>query len=453
MSDYIFMLESHLSPEMFQVVQLVEAAAEQAGVNLFITGGAMRDMLGGYPVRDLDLTVEGNPSKLVKLVAARSGARIAGTDDNRKSTEFVTKSGLTFHIGMAHQAVYAKPGAKPQVKPATIHEDLRGRDFTINAIALSLTKASRGLLIDPTNGLGDLERREIRTTGNYTLYDDPVRIIRMLRLKARLGFQICERTQMQYENVRDAQLEQKITPKSLYQELRAMADEPDHGAILSLLDQEKLLTLFSPTLAGAKLNTAGFAKLHKLRMLIPFGANIKVNNVGPFFWVLTEKFSPREKAALVKRLGIPKADVDLWQKLDQRAKKLETALKSAKLKKASLVYLLLREAPADQILFLLYRSRQRPVQDRIKNYLTKYVPGVLEITDREVAAHFEVEPGSPKFAKAKADYILGRLDGRIRRPAPEEAEAAATPAAGRSQGRPPGRPPGRLPRTTAASRV
>jgi hypothetical protein len=188
-------------------------------------------------------------------------------------------------------------------------------------------------------------------------------------------------------------------------------------------------------------------------MLIPFGANIKVNNVGPFFWVLTEKFSPREKAALVKRLGIPKADVDLWQKLDQRAKKLETALKSAKLTKASLVYLLLREAPADQILFLLYRSRQRPVQDRIKNYLTKYVPGVLEITDREVAAHFEVEPGSPKFAKAKADYILGRLDGRIRRPAPEEAEAAATPAAGRSQGRPPGRPPGRLPRTTAASRV
>jgi tRNA nucleotidyltransferase/poly(A) polymerase len=450
MSDYIFMLESHLSPEMFQVIQIVETAADQSGVNLFITGGAMRDMLGGYPVRDLDLTVEGNPAKLVKLVAARTGARIASTDENRKSTEFVTKSGLTFHIGMAHQAVYPKPAAIPKVKPATIHEDLRGRDFTINAIALSLTKASRGLLIDPTNGLGDLECREIRATGNYTLYDDPVRIIRMLRLKARLGFEISERTRLQYGNVRDAELEQKITTKSLYQELRAMADEPDHSAILSHLDQEKLLTLFSPTLTGAKLNLAGLAKLHKFRMLIPFGSNIKVNNVGPFFWVLTEKFSAKEKAAFVKRLGIPKADVDLWQKLDQRAKKLESALKSPKLNKASMVYQLLREAPGDQILFLLYRSNQRSVQDRIKNFLSKYVPGVLEITDREVAAYSNIEPGTPKFAKAKEDYVLGRLDGRIRRPVPEEPEQTPVPAA---SGRSPGRPPGRPPRAASARRA
>ena len=79
----------------------------------------------------------------------------------------------------------------------------RGRDFTINSIALSLNPASRGLLLDPNNGVGDLERRELRAVSNYTLYDDPIRLLRMLRFKVRLGFTIEERTKMQYDNARE----------------------------------------------------------------------------------------------------------------------------------------------------------------------------------------------------------------------------------------------------------
>jgi tRNA nucleotidyltransferase/poly(A) polymerase len=69
---------------------------------------------------------------------------------------------------MARQERFAKSGARPQISPATIHEDLRGRDFTVNAIALSLNKASLGLVIDPTNGIGDIERKELRTIHNYS---------------------------------------------------------------------------------------------------------------------------------------------------------------------------------------------------------------------------------------------------------------------------------------------
>ena len=99
------------------------------------------------------------------------------------------------------------------VRPATIHEDLRGRDFTINSIALSLNPASRGLLLDPNNGVGDLERKELRAVSNYTLYDDPIRLLRVLRFKVRLGFNIDERTKMQYDNAREAQLETRIPPR------------------------------------------------------------------------------------------------------------------------------------------------------------------------------------------------------------------------------------------------
>ena len=88
-----------------------------------------------------------------------------------------------------------KPGGKPQVTPATIQDDLRRRDFTINAIALSLNRGSRGLLIDPTNGLADLSDKELRATHSYTFYDDPARLLRLMRFRVRLGFTVEERTQ------------------------------------------------------------------------------------------------------------------------------------------------------------------------------------------------------------------------------------------------------------------
>src|SRR5581483_11372059 len=251
MSDYMFMLESHLSAEQFRVVGEMQKIASAAGVNLFLTGGALRDMLGGFPVRDLDFTVETNPLKLAKAIE-KTGAAVVATDDHKKCLE-LRIGGITAELAMARNERYAKSGAKPQISPATIHEDLRTRDFTVNAIALSLNKASLGLPIDPTNGVGDIERKELRAIHNYSFYDDPSRMIRLIRFKIRLGYTIDERTKLQYENAREAEMLTKITPEALGGELRQMANEPLAHDLLKALEEEKLIELYSPALAGAKL--------------------------------------------------------------------------------------------------------------------------------------------------------------------------------------------------------
>src|SRR5712691_4912484 len=84
MSDYMFMLESHLNGDQNRVVAEVQSVASQLNVNLFLTGGAMRDMLGGFPIRDLDFSVEGNALKVAKAVAEKSGARIVSIDESRR---------------------------------------------------------------------------------------------------------------------------------------------------------------------------------------------------------------------------------------------------------------------------------------------------------------------------------------------------------------------------------
>src|SRR6185436_13281833 len=114
MSDYIYILESHLSPDQNRVVEEVQAAAAHSNVNLFLTGGAMRDMMAGFRIRDLDFVVEGAALKVAKTVAERTGAQIVSQDDHRKSAELLFASGATAQIAMSRQEKYTKSGAKPQ---------------------------------------------------------------------------------------------------------------------------------------------------------------------------------------------------------------------------------------------------------------------------------------------------------------------------------------------------
>jgi len=425
----MFMLESHLTADEARVLSTVQAVASEANTPLFLTGGAMRDMLGGFAIRDLDFTVEGNAAKLAKEVARRAGGEILSVDELRNSVELLFPGGVTCEIAMARKEKYSAPGAKPQIAPATIHEDLQGRDFTINAIALSLNRGSRGLLIDPTNGLADLGRREMRAVGNYTLYDDPSRLLRLIRFKTRLGFTVEERTQSQYRNAREAGVESRIPARALWRELRQIADEPNPAEVVRALADEGLLALYSPGLTGPKLNIAGLTRLVKAKQAIPFGVNIHAKNLGLFLYFLTEKLSPKEKAALIKSTGMKRAEVEEWQKIEAQAKKLETALKSAKLHKPSQVYAVASRAPGELLLFLLARSDQRVVQDRIKNYLQKYLPAALEITDQAVADATGLRPGTPKFAKAREEMIATRLDARPKKVVESPAVEAGPPAA------------------------
>lgn len=420
MSDYMFMLENHLTAPQNRVLAEVRKAALDANVNVFLTGGAVRDMLGGFPIRDLDFTVEGNAVKLAKTVADGLGAQTLTTDSNRKSVELVTSDGATFEISMARTEKYTKTAGKPHVTPASIQEDLFRRDFTINALALSLNRGSRGLLLDPTNGMGDLERKELRNTGNYVFYDSPVRLLRLVRYRTRLGFTVAEKTESQYRSAREAELEKYITKEELLQELRQAALEPNVAELLQTWDDEKLLALVSPALTGPNLNLPSFAKLQKFRQTLPFGIDLVTDEAALFFSVLTEKLSPKERSVI--------ADLDAphsasWLKLGARAAKLEKELSVPHLHRPSKIYNVLAKAPGEQIFHLVLHSHQRTVQDRIKNYLQKYLPTAQEVTDAQVEeAGFT--RGTPKFEKAKAEMVAKRLDARPPRKPEQEDEQA-----------------------------
>src|SRR5271166_4514620 len=197
MADYIYLLENRLSQAQQRAIQAVREIGRAKGLTVFLVGGAVRDLTSGSPVRDLDVAVQGNALKLKKELE-KAGAVITGENEPGQALFVRFPGSVRMEVGSTLSVQFPKPG-KPVVKAATILDDLRRRDFTANAMALSLNEGSYGLLMDPLNGVADIENRELRLVSNYGFIEDPVRMIRAARFAARLGWQMEEKTKARYE--------------------------------------------------------------------------------------------------------------------------------------------------------------------------------------------------------------------------------------------------------------
>jgi tRNA nucleotidyltransferase (CCA-adding enzyme) len=437
MSDYIYSLESHLNAFQNRIVSELQDLATAANLNLYLAGGAMRDLLGGSPTRDLDFVLEAPPAKIADALVNRLGGAIVFHDDHRKVVEMLFPGGTTAQLAMSRHEKYTKPGAKPQVSPAPIHDDLRRRDLTLNSIALKLNRGSKGLLIDPANGIADLHNREMRAGYSTALYDDPVRLLRAIRLKHRFQFTFEERTLRQFENALAENLQQLIPKTALLHELKMLGDEPSPSETVKDLETTGLLALFSKALGSGKANYTGLSKLEKLKKSLPLPPAGWTDGWRSFFIVLTENLSPKDKSDLAATVGMEKDDLESCKKLQATAKKLETALTSPNLRKPSQIYDLVNAAQPDVLLYVLFESAQRLVQDRIRNYIQKYLPIVQEIPEAEFAAE-GIVPGSRNYEKARAAFVAARLNARPKKIEENFVEVPSVPA-----------PRGRPPRATA----
>jgi len=155
MPDYMFLLESRLSPEQRAAMMRVQELSAALGFNVYLTGGTVRDLITGASLRDLDFTVEGNPTKIARELE-KGGAEVISEDEKTRQIEVLFAGDVEGSVSAARDDHYVRPGTRPEIRWSTIMEDLRRRDFSLNAIAISLNPASRGLLLDPTNGFRTL---------------------------------------------------------------------------------------------------------------------------------------------------------------------------------------------------------------------------------------------------------------------------------------------------------
>jgi len=216
------------------LVERVLEAADRHGAAVYLVGGPVRDFLLGRPVLDVDLVVEGMPAVELAKEAAPAGIRVVahgrfGTVSLQESED---RGGGAVDLAGVRRETYAHPGALPSVEPAGLDEDLRRRDFTVNALAVPLSTAarrSRPAVIDPADGLADLEARVLRVLHPRTFHDDPTRALRGARLAARLGFHLSRGTRGALRDaLRDGAFG-RVSGERLRRELEKLFDEARAG--------------------------------------------------------------------------------------------------------------------------------------------------------------------------------------------------------------------------------
>ncbi len=425
MSDYNFLMESRLSPEQYAVLVLISRLAAQQGLNLYLVGGAVRDLTYGQQiVRDLDFAVEGPPQRILRLLPTADSQRSRRGAGGRvgepplalarqvlhprlKAAELHFSNGVRAELAMCREEFYPRLGHRPEVRPAMVFEDLKRRDFAINAMAVSLHPNSRGLLLDPTNGAGDIERRELRTLHSRSFFEDPSRIFRLLRLGMRLDFKPDERTQRWFDTAVEVRAWERLDPDQQARELAAILYEDHPGRVLKMLAERKLLAGLDKKLASARIPYDRFARIRKVLQNVP-GADPFLLN----FHRLVERLGSEHTSRLGRKIIGDSKSIKLAFSFDHDARKLERVLRSAKAKLPSQVYALLSPLPRPLLLFLLANSARAKVQNRVKSFLFKF-PLIRARLPRGELQSLGVKPGQESERILDRIFAL-QLDGKIK---------------------------------------
>ncbi|HEV3318330.1 MAG TPA: hypothetical protein VG053_01175 [Solirubrobacteraceae bacterium] len=218
-----------------------------------LVGGAVRDLMLDRTPRELDVVVAGEPSAAPALLLARElAARLevpAEIDEHERfGTALIAWDGARVDVAGARQERYAAPGALPEVQPATLAEDLLRRDFTVNAIAVTLDSTRPGEVHAPPGALEDLRAGRLRVLHDASFLDDPTRLLRLARYAARLGFQIEPHTAELASRAVAVGALKAISGARIGAELRLALGESDAIGALAALDELGLLTALHPRL-------------------------------------------------------------------------------------------------------------------------------------------------------------------------------------------------------------
>lgn len=238
---------SSLSHPIFNTISQI---ADQESLETYVVGGYVRDLMLKRPSKDIDIICVGSGIDLATKVAAALGPNVKVNVYKNFGTAQIPVEDLDVEFVGARKESYRKDSRKPIVEDGTLEDDQLRRDFSINAMAISLNQASFGTLVDPFDGVGDLKRKMVRTPRDpeVTFSDDPLRMLRAIRFAAQLKFDIQADTFAAI--ISQADRLKIISQERITDELNKIILSPEPSYGFKLLFHSKLLHLFFPELTA-----------------------------------------------------------------------------------------------------------------------------------------------------------------------------------------------------------
>ena len=389
--------------ELAPVFEAVAAASEPYD-GVYLVGGTVRDILLGEPNFDVDIAVEGDAIGLARSVADAIDGRVRA---HSKFGTAVVVYGEEQRIDVvtARTEFYDAPAALPSVEHATIREDLFRRDFTINAMAVSLKGEDFGRLVDPFHGRRDLEAKRVRVLHNLSFIDDPTRIFRAIRYESRYGFRMDEHTQRLARGTIEMGLVGDLSSARLRDELIALLEEGDAGVSILRLAELEAGRAIHPHLAA---DEEAVDLLERLRALNQrYGTGIPAWRLA--VEALARRLPPDEIYDWLQRLKVQRRDAERIAWAVTVGPRLVERLRGDTPEPAEIVALAEPYAP-DAPLFALALADPEPLHD----YFERLRDVRLEVSGADLAKLGVGE--SPQVGEILGELrrrkLNGQLDGR-----------------------------------------
>lgn len=413
-----------LPKKLTELIKFIGSEADSAGVNAFLVGGFVRDILLGEKNFDLDVVIEGDAIEFGRLLADKIKGSLVVHKKFGTSTvvkEWPKWLGPALHadhkfkidVATARKEVYKKPAALPTVEFSSLMEDLYRRDFTINAMAVNINKKRFGLFIDFFGGMKDLEKGVVRVLHDKSFIDDPTRIFRAVRFEQRFGFAIEKHTEYLIKHAVKQEMFRRTENQRIREDLILILKEKNPEKAVFRMRELHELRFIHPNLvlkAGVK------KTFNDLRQCIRWyeGSALGRRKLDTWlmnFMVMLDKLTLEETESVLKKFVFTRSSSVRLLSYKKDSEKVIRKLSSSSKMPPSEVYSLLEPLSHEVTLSIMAKAKSALAKRRIKKFFTDYNGVKLKIKGGDIEKE-GIKPG-PGYTDLLRRVLYKKLDGKL----------------------------------------
>lgn len=405
-------MEELLPDRVMEILRQAGETAAYGDEEVYLVGGAVRDLMLRKRNLDIDLVVEGTGIPFARELAECLGGCRVKTHEKFGTAKLLFTDGLTVDIATARHEYYDSPGALPEVEMSSIKRDLFRRDFTINTLAVALNPKAFGRLIDFFGGTRDLKERVIRVLHNLAFVEDPTRILRALRFANRFDFSVGKHTHSLMKSAIKINVFERVEGRRLLNELVRILEEQNPVGAVGLMDEYKILPIIFP----------GIDYSYRTRELLESSRGVldwwrfqfldeDLEKWIVHFLALTDSLGQREFEYAVERLGMaPHTALKLFRER-RNAPGVLAEFGRGLVDRASRAVELLRPFSHEMLLYMMAKTGRDETRKAVSEYITRLRHVKPELTGSDLI-DMGYEPG-PQFHEILEQLRNARLDGMI----------------------------------------
>lgn len=404
------LMNARLPAEMMNQLKALRDIGKQVKANVYVVGGFVRDLLLSRENLDLDIVVEGPVFDFARHVCSKLNGRMK-VHRKFNTAIIICPDGSRIDIAAARTEFYPKPASLPTVMASSIKQDLYRRDFTINALAISLNENKFGGLIDFFGSQRDIKEKTIRVIHSLSFVEDPTRVFRAIRFENRFNFKIGKQTLHFIENAVSNNLFDKLSGKRLMTELKLMLQEDNPSKSIERMASLDVLKFIHPHLGVNYLIALfdGIKEVTTWYLYLYVNRPVKIWIL--YFIALLEGLERDELHQVLKRLSASKQLKELVFTTRNMKHSVLNSLNQDDDLLPSKIYRTLHLLPTEIILYLMAFTRQENIKKKISYFLMEYRDTKPFLTGEDLKS-LGIQPG-PLYSKILNHILDLQMDGYI----------------------------------------